>query len=250
MNIGVILAAGKGSRLKSVDKNKTSLMLAGKPLVCYGLELYEKTCSATVVVTGFQSGTVMDCVSPAQSDRVHEAVQQELLGTGDAVKTAVAKIEELGMTPDTVFVGYGDHMMRYTPEIMQEMENLMRDSGAVMCLVAAVMPDPDGLAWGRVLRDERDMVTRIVEQKDATDEERKVTEGNAGFYCFDYAYLKEYVDQISPSPVTGEYYLPDLVSMAVDADKGVAALSVPFEQVGIGINTREQLEEAEALAAR
>jgi bifunctional UDP-N-acetylglucosamine pyrophosphorylase/glucosamine-1-phosphate N-acetyltransferase len=244
MTIGIILAAGKGTRLACTDKNKTSLELHGKPLVQYGVELYQKTVDHTIIVVGAFAESVKDAV---HGENIDFAEQTEQHGTGHAAQVAVKKIQELGLTPSTVFLGYGDHMTLYTPEVLNELAQKQRQAGAAIGLITAIHEDPNSIAWGRVLRDEHGFVTEIVEQKDATDEQKLVTEVNAGFYVFEYDFLSKAVFAIEPSAVTGEYYLTDLIAAAKDENRKIVAHSIPFSQVGSGINTREQLEAAEEL---
>ena len=244
MKIGVILAAGKGSRFETTDTNKTAVAFKGKPLIQYGIDLYKGYADETILVTGAYEETVKEVTN---SEDVLYVTQEKRLGTGHATRVAVESIEALSLSPKFIFVGYGDHMMKYTKETLDGLERLVSNDSTVMSLVAAEYENPNELAWGRVVRNLEGTVDKVVEQKDASEEERKITELNAGLYCFDYAFLKEAVTKMTLSPVTQEYYLTEMVALAIDAGKIVSALNVPFKNVGIGINTREQLERAETI---
>lgn len=246
MQIGVILAAGKGTRLQSKDKNKTALSISGKPLVVFGAELFQATVDKTVVVVGAFADTVKAALADFTGD-ISFVEQAEQLGTGHAAKIAVEYIEAQNLAPSEVLLGYGDHMMFYTPEIINEMKQLHQESGAVVTLVTVDYADANALGWGRIIRNAEGIVEAIVEQKDATDEQRAITEQNAGFYCFNYQFLKEAVQQFEKSKVTGEYYITDVVEIARKAGKRVKAFTVPFEFVGSGVNTPEQLTQTQQM---
>lgn len=241
MIVGIILAGGRGKRFGSEESgvNKTAASLSGKPLVVYGVELFFKTTDKTVVVVGSMAETVKAAVGEYN---VEWATQEKPLGTGDAVRAGVYRIKELGWKVKSVVVGYADHMMFYTPAAVKSLVDVQQKNDAVMGLLATEYQDPNKLAWGRLIRSTNGDVERIVEQKNATEEEKNIKEVNPGFYCFDYKFLLEAVDKIKPNTVNGEYYITDLVEIAGDMGKKVVAVRVPFEEVGYGINTREELE--------
>jgi len=244
MTIGVILGGGDGTRLNSKTVNKVSLPFLGKPMICYGVDLYQGLVDSVMVVVGAYAESVKAAL---ENYRVDFARQEERLGTAHAAKIAVEKIETLGLNPDFVFVAYGDHMMFYKKDTVKKLKELMEQKGAVLSLISAIHDHQNELAWGRIIRDGNDHVVAIVEQKDATEEEREIRELNAGFYCFDYRFLKENIDKIEKSPVTGEYYITDMIKLAVAQGKKVAGLRVPFEEVGIGVNTHAEMQESTEL---
>lgn len=247
MITGIILAAGEGSRLKLPDRNKTTLDIENKPLVQYGVELFQSLVQQTIIVVGAYADTVKASV---QGENILFTEQLERKGTGHATQVAVEAIEASGQTPTEVLVGYGDHMMFYTPEILQQLLDLHREKQAAVSMIAAEHHDPNSLAWGRIVRDHQGYVAAIVEQKDATPQQRQITELNAGLYCFDYAFLQKNIRNLVPSAVSGELYVTDLIEIARTQGLPVCALTVPFEYVGIGINTTEHLEQAKALLAQ
>ncbi|MFA6981683.1 MAG: sugar phosphate nucleotidyltransferase [Patescibacteria group bacterium] len=241
---GIILAAGKGARMKTKDKNKTSLDFNGKPMVAYAVEVMQKVADETMVVVGSAAGSVVESL---KEYKVRFAIQKKRLGTGHAAKVAVDQVKKENLIPKVVLIGYGDHMMFYSPEVLQKLVDEHFSQNAVLSMLSTEYDDPMKLAWGRILRDESGNVLRIVEQKDASEVELKVKEINPGFYCFNYDFVDEYVYKIKPSPVTGEYYITDLIEFAFKSGSKVCAVKVPFEKVGIGVNTPQQLEESEKL---
>jgi bifunctional UDP-N-acetylglucosamine pyrophosphorylase/glucosamine-1-phosphate N-acetyltransferase len=244
MITGIILAAGQGKRLNCQDKNKTSLDFVGKPLVTYGVDLFSSVAEHTVVVVGAFAESVKSALSDYP---VIYAYQSERLGTGHAVQIAFDAIEQNHLHPDLVLVGYGDHMMFYTPKIVNDLINNHKKSNSAISLISTKLKNPDNYAWGRIVRDTKGHVLKIVEQKDATQDERRIEESNAGFYCFNYNFLSENLTKLTKSPVSNEYYLTDLIEMANQQHLKVSAHLVPFQYVGIGINTPDQLEQSRDL---
>lgn len=243
MNLGIVLAAGKGKRFKLQDKNKTSVSFMGKPLVCYAVDLMNKVSDKVIVVIGSQSKSVKEALK--KEKRIYFVSQRKLLGTGHAVLTAVREIKKRGWKPSNVLVGYGDHMMFYTPEILLKLSReISREKDKVISMVTCDYDELDSHAFGRIIRDKSGNVISIIEQKDITKKERKIKEFNAGLYCFDYEFLKEQMKNIKKNKKSGEYYLTDLIQIAVSLEKKVVPVKVPFECVGIGINTRENFEES------
>ena len=238
--IGIILAAGKGKRMKSKNVNKTALRFNGKSLVSYGVDLFAKTVDKTIVVVGAYSQSVRETL---KDNDVLFAEQKQRLGTGHAVKIALQEIKNLN--PEMVLVGYGDHMMYYSTQLVNDLMARHTEKNATITLVSTIYDDPKGL--GRIVRNQDGDVERIVEEKDATDIERQIKEINAGFYCFDYKFLEKNIKILKRSVVSGEYYLTDLIQMAKVQNLKVVPLMVPFKDVGIGVNTPDQLEESKEL---
>lgn len=239
MNLGIILAAGKGTRLQSTDRNKTTLEVGGKPLIQYGVDLFARTVDKTIIVVGAFSDSVINTVT---DKHVFFAHQTEQKGTGHAAKVAIDKIIEVGLHPDHVLLGYGDHMMYYQPEMVEQILTEHQKHNAAITLVTTHHENPMELAWGRIVKNTLGYVDKIVEQKDANETELKITELNAGFYCFGFDFMSEELKHLQASPVTAEYYLTDLIEAANKRGLNVVALSLPFSQVGTGVNTPQQLE--------
>jgi bifunctional UDP-N-acetylglucosamine pyrophosphorylase / glucosamine-1-phosphate N-acetyltransferase len=240
--VGIILAAGKGKRLNSHDANKVSLPFAGRPLIVYAAELMQQVASQTVCVVGAWEESVRH--SLANFSKIKYVKQTKQLGTAHAVSAAVGVLDE---TFDLALVGYGDHMMFYNSETINKLIKLHRSKKAVMSLISVQYEKPNELSWGRIIRDQNDKVVDSREQKDASEKEKQITELNAGFYCFDYIFLKQNLKKVPRSPISGEYYINNLVKIASKQNQNVAALKVPFWEVGIGINHKEEFALSEAL---
>jgi bifunctional UDP-N-acetylglucosamine pyrophosphorylase/glucosamine-1-phosphate N-acetyltransferase len=178
-------------------------------------------------------------VREAVSAVADTVVQVEPRGTGDALRTAVAVLTD---DVDEVLVLSGDVPL-LRPELLESLLEARAMDHAAMSLVVVDAIDPSGL--GRVVRREGGTVDRIVEDKDASEEERRVTEINAGLYAFEAAWLRRRIADVRPSATTGELYLTELVALARDDGRIVAALDVEDDGRLTGINDRAQLARAE-----
>jgi len=233
----VILAAGKGTRMGS-DLAKVLHPLAGRPLISHVLE----TCSAlgvgqTVVVVGHQREAVENIVKPLGADI---ALQDRQLGTGHAVLVAKAAVRG-----DTVIVLCGDCPMT-PPSLLIELLAKHRASAAACTAVAARLADPG--KYGRMITDPvTGRVTRIVEWKDASDAERAITLVNSGIYAFAATDLWHSLERVKPNNAQGEYYLTDVVGLLVAAGRPVELISTDDLAAVRGINTPDELAEAEQL---
>lgn len=241
------MAGGKGKRFGAAGKNKTAEEFLGKPLVRYGTDLFSKTMDRVIVVVGVESASVKEAVG--ENEKVEYAVQDSPKGTGDALKTAIQKIEELGWPVETLFVGNGDHMMFYDEMVIQKMMQELSSPEVSMVMISTIVNEPNKLAWGRVIHNKNGTVERIVEQKDATEKEKAISEQNVNFFAYKYSFARKFCYQIQPSPVSGEYYITDMVQLATQAGGKVTAVVLPFEKVGFGANTKQELEENQRLLA-
>jgi bifunctional UDP-N-acetylglucosamine pyrophosphorylase / glucosamine-1-phosphate N-acetyltransferase len=235
----VILAAGKGTRMGS-DLAKVLHPLTGRPLITHVLD----TCRAlavgqTVVVVGWQRERVEQAVASWAPDCV---LQDRQLGTGHAVL-----VTEPVVRGDTVLVLCGDCPMT-PPALLQEVLAKHARSGASCTAVAARMPDPTG--YGRMLTDASGRLQRIVEQKDATPDERAVNLVNSGIYAFARADLFRCLKQVRPTNAQGEYYLTDVAAMLVRERKPVELVITDDVASVLGINTPQDLARAEGLYAQ
>jgi len=233
--VAVVLAAGLGTRMKS-STPKVLHRLCGRTMVDYVLDAAAgATGSRPVVVYSPATEAVRDAVA----DRADAALQDVPRGTGDALRAALAVLEP-GV--EEVLVLSGDVPLVRADLISALMEARALDAAAI-ALVAVDAIDPTGL--GRVVRNEGGTVERIVEDKDATDDERGISEINAGLYAIDAAWLRRRIGDLRPSPSTGELYLTDLVAMARQDGRLVAVLDVDDDGRLTGINDRSQLARAE-----
>ena len=234
----IILAAGKGTRMKS-SLAKVLLPLAGHPLLHYTLDLSSKLNPVqTIVVVGHQA----DQVQQAFADRgVEFVLQHEQLGTGHAAKQAKEKLENF---KGLVLVLCGD-MPLIRPDTLLEMVAGHRASGA-KCTVLTLKSD--GLHdFGRIIRDEKGLILKIVEFKDASDVEKKVDEFNSGVYCFDKDLFFKGLCCLSDDNVQEEYYLTDTLEYAMKNGYPVASVQIEDTDEIFGINSPEDLKRAEKL---
>jgi len=234
MKLGVvILAAGKGTRMRSALP-KVLHTLAGRPLLRHVLDAAEAVGAARIcVVYGHGGGQVPEALGDAGCEWVE---QPERLGTGHAVLQAMPKMADM----DRVLVLYGD-----VPLIEAEtLTRLVDDTASTaLGLLTMLLPDPDG--YGRVVRDKRGRVLRIVEQKDASEAELAIREVNTGIIVADRPSLNRWLARIGNDNVQGEYYLTDVIGLAT-ADGVEVATAQPetLEEVA-GINDRIQLADLE-----
>jgi len=235
----IVLAAGKGTRMRS-SRAKVLHELLGRPLVCYPIELARALGADPVVaVLGHQHEAVEAAlVARFGAGAVTVVEQAEQKGTGHAVRLAMPALAR--MEDGMVLVLYGD-----VPLLRHEtLEELVGTARRYNCLALVTATPPDATGYGRILRDERGHVMGVVEQKDASPDERAITEINAGIYCGPADFFREAVLGLGTGNAQGEYYLTDVVAKAANSI-GVSAVEVAFADVS-GINDRQQLAEAEA----
>lgn len=211
--------------------------LCGRPMLAYVLDAAaEATGSRPVVV----HSPATDAVRAAFDGVADMALQDEPRGTGDAVRAGLAALPD---DVEEVLVVSGDVPL-VRAGLLEALLDARRLDHAAIALVAVDAIDPTGL--GRVVRREGGgTVERIVEEKDATDEERAIGEVNAGLYAIDAAWLRRRIGDLRPSPVSGELYLTDLVAFAREDGRIVASLDVEDDGRLTGINDRAQLARAE-----
>jgi bifunctional UDP-N-acetylglucosamine pyrophosphorylase/glucosamine-1-phosphate N-acetyltransferase len=231
----VILAAGQGTRIKS-DLPKVLHTIAGKPMVMHAIDAARGvSIDKPVLVVGVGA----DQVQATLGDQVAYVVQQEQLGTGHAVLQAR---DELVGQSDLVVVTYAD-MPLLRSETLQNLVERHRQTAPAFTMLTVIQEDPRG--FGRVLRGASGEVKAVVEEADATPEQLAIRELNAGVYCFDAEWLWMHLDRI-PLSAKGEYYLTDLVGIAVSEKSRVEALTVDDPMELLGVNTRVHLAEAAA----
>ncbi len=197
------------------------------------------TTSRPIVVCPPMAQGVRGDVAEVVAGVADTVVQAEPKGTGDALRVAVEAIPE---AVEEILVLSGDVPLVGSDLLTALIDARAMDHAAISLVVVDAL-DPSGL--GRVVRREGGTVDRIVEEKDATDEERRISEINAGLYAFDAAWLRRRIGGLRPSPATGEVYLTELVALAREDGRIVAALDVEDDGRLTGINDRAQLARAE-----
>ncbi len=242
----VVLAAGEGTRMRS-SLPKVLHPLCGRPLLGHVLAIADALqAHSTVLVLATDT---LDRIrttfgdGPRSDHPYRYTVQTQRLGTGHAV--AQARPLLAGQT-DAVLVLFGDTPL-LRPETANAVLQAHREQGALLTLLS-FYTDPL-IGYGRVVRDAAGHVVELVEERNATPEQRAITEGNSGIMCFQADWLWDTIDRIRPNDVNGEYYLTDLVAMAV-AERGpgaVVGLPATDAREAWGVNDRVQLAQAGAV---
>jgi len=235
----IIMAAGKGTRLYS-SLPKVMHRVCGIPLIYYAVELAKNLgVDLPVVVIGHGAEQVQNLLG----DRVKYAIQQEQLGTGHAVLSAR---DVLNSEEGLVLVTPAD-MPLFTLQTMEDLVKMQILNSGPMSMLTVISENSHG--FGRIIRDKKGDVKAIVEEAQASEDQLAIKELNVGAYCFDLKWLWGALEKIKLSP-KGEYYLTDLVEIAANENKRVAASIVPDLNETLGINTRVHLAEAETVMRR
>ncbi len=237
----IVLAAGEGTRMKSATP-KVLHTLCGRSMLGHVVAAAQALePEKLIVVVGHGKDQVerhLEAIDPTIV-RVHQEVQN---GTGHAVRMVVEYLDRQGQQLEgTVVVGYGDTPL-LTAETLRALVEAHAQSGSAVTVLSAVVPDPTG--YGRILRDESGAVVGIVEQKDASAEQRAITEINSGVYAFDGKLLQEAIHRLRTDNAQGEEYLTDVVGILRGDGYGVGAHLVPDHREILGVNDRVQLAEA------
>jgi len=235
----IILAAGLGTRMKSATI-KILHRAAGRPIVDYVLDLAsEVTSEPPVLVIGHQREAVQSWVG----DRARYAVQDKQLGTGHAVMEAVSVLGHDGISGKRVVILSGDVPLTRS-ETLRELLDEHEKSGNALTLLTMSLEEP--AMYGRIVRDATDSVLRIVEAKDASEDEKKICEVNAGIYVFDGERLFENLSKLSSNNAQGEYYLTDLLGLLRSEGHRVGAVIARDPIEALGVNSRAELSAVEA----
>lgn len=248
----IVMAAGEGTRMKS-SRPKPLHRLCGRPMVLHVLDAAsELGLERAVVVVGHGAERVTKALlEEAPSGMPLEFVTQHVQrGTGDAVSVALTAFsaDELDDEADgDLLVMPGDQPL-FRPETMAELLRTHVTSDAAATVLTAVINDANGL--GRVVRGKGNRVRRIVEHRDATDEERAIGEINTSVYCFKRSLLAPALRRLSPENSQGEYYLTDVIEVLYDAGYNVVSHVVADPSEADGVNDRMQLAKAEATLRR
>ena len=238
--VAVVLAAGQGTRMRSRHP-KVLHPLVGKPLIQRVLDLIEGAgASHVVVVLGHQA----DQVRKRLPESIDTVVQEPQLGTGHALQVAAQRLKTFGA--ERLLVHYGDEAL-VRPETLHRLVATELSPGAPIALLNARVRDPHG--YGRVVRLADGRVDRMVEEVDATPDQRAIDEIWSGTMLVHTGWLWANLDSLPLSP-KGEYYLPDLVNIARAQGLTVQATLTQDEQEVLGVNDRLQLAEANAVARR
>ena len=230
----VVLAAGKGTRMKS-KLYKVLHKVCGKTMVEHVVDAAQGVNPAEIVTI---VGTGAGDVEKVLADKSKFAFQEKQLGTGDAVMTAR---EELGDKDGATLVVTGDTPL-FTTDTFNELFKYHAEKGNAATVLTAEAPNPFG--YGRIIRDDQGNVLRIVEQKDGKPEELKVKEINTGVFCFDNKKLFEALKHVNNDNAQGEYYLTDVLEILRNSGERVGAYKMPDFSESLGVNDRIALAQA------
>ncbi|MQS44973.1 bifunctional UDP-N-acetylglucosamine diphosphorylase/glucosamine-1-phosphate N-acetyltransferase GlmU [Companilactobacillus mishanensis] len=233
----IILAAGKGTRMKS-KLYKVLHPVAGKAMVDHVVTQVEKIKPdfvETVIGTGAEK------VRDLLGDRTKYALQEEQLGTAHAV---LQTEKDLGDKEGMTLIVNGDTPL-FTADTFEKLFTYHEKQNAAVSILTAHAEDPFG--YGRIIRDQKGNVSKIVEQKDASDEEKLIQEINTGVYCFDNKMLFENLHSVNNENAQGEYYLPDVVSILKSQGEKIVAYQMDDLSESLGVNDRVALSQAEKL---
>ena len=230
----VILAAGKGTRMKS-DRAKVLHELFFKPMIHHVLDTVNQAAIDHVaVIVGHQRQRVLEALEGYSFTPVF---QEEQLGTGHAVLCAADACQDSGL----VMILCGDTPL-IRPETLQAMISRHRNTGGVLTLMTTELDDPFG--YGRIITDGTGHVQEIVEQKDATEEQRRIRQINAGIYLADSDFLFKALQEVGTDNSQGEVYLTDIVAIAVRQGHQVQAFAHSPAIDVLGVNSRVELAQA------
>ncbi|MEJ2049920.1 MAG: sugar phosphate nucleotidyltransferase [Calditrichota bacterium] len=234
----IILAAGKGKRMKS-DLPKVLHQLNGRPMVHYVIDAAEAIGSNKIVlIVGHKKEMVIES---CRDRKVEYITQEEQLGTGHAVLQTAPLFDNF---KGNILVLSGDVPL-LTPRTLNSLIEIHQNQNPLASLLTAEMDDPTG--YGRIVRDGAGFVNKIVEHKDADPETLRIREINVGIYIFESDQLFRTLPLLSDDNSQGEYYLPDVVKIYVDRGEKVAAVLTPDVEETHGINDVYQLRRAEQI---
>jgi bifunctional UDP-N-acetylglucosamine pyrophosphorylase/glucosamine-1-phosphate N-acetyltransferase len=234
----IILAAGRGSRMNS-ELPKILHLINGKPLILFPLETLQSLgLSQTITVVKHKADLVLPIVRPYSQI----AYQGEEYGTAKAVEFALPKINS---DIDTVMVINGDDSMFYEEVTFRNILNQHNTEKNTITFITLLKNNPTG--YGRVIYNKFGNFKKIVEEKDATENEKKINEVNDGVYIFDRTFLAANIQKIKPSKTTGEYYLTDLINISLKLKKKIGTYLLPNNSEFFGVSTQEDIETANYL---
>jgi bifunctional UDP-N-acetylglucosamine pyrophosphorylase/glucosamine-1-phosphate N-acetyltransferase len=240
----LVMAAGLGTRMKS-KRAKVLHELGGLPLIAHVVRAAQALKpQAILVVVGHQADEVERAAIAEVGDLARGVLQPQQRGTGDAVESARSELED---SDSLVLILSGDVPMIKTETLRKLIEH-HNNAGAACTILSVRLENPTG--YGRIIRDQNDSFQKIVEHRDATDEERLVKEINSGIYCFDAKELYRALRKVEPANHQGEYYLTDVAEIILASGGRVSVYLHSDSREVYGVNTRAELAEFENLIRR
>lgn len=238
MNSAVILAAGKGVRMKS-DLPKVFHKILGKPMLSYVLDAVEDYgFDGVYLIVGHMSDMIRDYY---KNEDVIFVEQKERLGTGHAVMQVEPHLKDV----DGISVVLAGDMPLISSQTIDELVEFHKKMGAKVTVLTAKAEDPFG--YGRIIRDGSGQIVKIVEEKDATGEEKKINEINTGIYCFDNKVLFDALKEVKAENAQREYYLTDTIKILRGKGLPVFVHLCDRPAEARGVNTQEELKAVEKI---
>jgi bifunctional UDP-N-acetylglucosamine pyrophosphorylase/glucosamine-1-phosphate N-acetyltransferase len=240
----LVMAAGLGTRMKS-KRAKVLHEVGGRPLIAHVVRTAASLEPQRIlVVVGHQAEEVEQAALAEVGELVSPVMQAQQRGTGDAVESARSQLED----SDSLLLVLSGDVPLIKAETLRKLIEQHRATGASCTILAVRLENPTG--YGRIIRDANDNFQRIVEQKDATEDERKVREINSGIYCFETRDLFAALRRVEPKNQQGEYYLTDVAEIMLASGRKVDVFIHDDAREVYGINTRAELAEFENLVRR
>ena len=234
----IILAAGHGKRMNS-ELPKALTSLHGKPFIQHVLDAVSSSgvCEHPIIVIGQKGDQVRDTLGASYL----YAVQEQQLGTGHAVMIS----EQIAKDASSVLILYADHPL-VSSSTIKNLVSTLEGKDAVLAMATALVPDFNDWrsafsSFGKFVRDENGNIKKIVEVKDATQEELKIKEVNPAYMCFDAKWMWEHLHMLKNENAQGEYYLTDLVGMAFTENQKIETILIDPKEA-LGVNTKDQLD--------
>jgi bifunctional UDP-N-acetylglucosamine pyrophosphorylase / glucosamine-1-phosphate N-acetyltransferase len=242
----IVLAAGEGTRMRS-QRPKPLHLVCGRPMIMHVLHALSGIAThRTVVVVGHGAERVTKKVQEQSPVDLHVTFVEQRVqrGTGDAVMVGLTAFPDDDLDDTSTIVVLPGDTPLLRKETLDGLVAFHEQSGAGATILTARLDDPTG--YGRVVRGRNDRVERVVEQRDATDEELAIDEVNTSIYCFRRDLLGPALRRLSPDNSQGEYYLTDVVGVLASTGHAVGAFTIDDPSEVQGVNDRAQLAEAEA----
>ncbi len=241
--VSIILAGGKGTRMKS-QKNKLVHKILGKEVIKFPVEASISIGAEKIIVVAGPHNINDLKATLSEYKNIDFVLQDEPLGTAHAVWQAEKKLKDY---KGTVFILVGDSPY-LTKEILENLYNFHRERKADITVLTSEFNEPP--PYGRIIKDERGFIKRIVEEIDATEEEKKIKEVSASYYAIEWEKVKELLHKIKLNPRKKEYYLTDLVELAYKNSLKTIAFKINESILTKGINSRSDLSEANEYFSR